>query len=101
MNDMAEYIERDKVLAKMQLACRIALLDGDPEQVDVDFSDDFAVAVDDIVEIQAADVAPVVRCKDCKVPHNRWTGCPKLNGLIPPPDFYCAYGERKDGGGDG
>lgn len=36
-----------------------------------------------------------VRCKDCAVPHNRFTGCPKLNGLIPPQDFYCVYGERR------
>ena len=36
-----------------------------------------------------------VHCKDCDVPHNRWIGCRNLNGLIPPPDFYCAYGERK------
>lgn len=42
-----------------------------------------------------ADVVEVVRCKDCDVPHNRWTGCPNLNGVIPPPDFYCARGERK------
>ena len=42
------------------------------------------------------DTVPVVRCKDCAVPHNKWTGCPKLSGLVPPPDFYCAYGERKD-----
>jgi hypothetical protein len=38
----------------------------------------------------------VVRCKDCAVPHNKWTGCPHLNGLIPPPDHYCAKGERKE-----
>ena len=43
----------------------------------------------------AADVVDVVRCKDCAVPHNRWTGCPKLNGLVTPPDFYCSYGERR------
>lgn len=42
-----------------------------------------------------ADVAEVVRCKDCAVPHNQWTGCPKLNGLVTPPDFYCGYGERR------
>ena len=42
------------------------------------------------------DMVEVVRCKDCTVPHNSWTGCPKLNGLVPPPDFYCAYGERKN-----
>ena len=40
------------------------------------------------------DVVEIVRCKDCDVPHNKWTGCPNLNGLIPPPDFYCARGER-------
>ena len=44
------------------------------------------------------DAVEVVRCKDCAVPHNKWTGCPKLSGLVPPPDFYCAYGERKDDG---
>ena len=38
-----------------------------------------------------------VRCKDCAVPHNRFTGCPNLNGLIPPQDFFCAYGEKEDG----
>ena len=44
---------------------------------------------------ETADVVEVVRCKDCAVPHNRWTGCPKLNGLVTPPDFYCSYGERR------
>lgn len=47
-----------------------------------------------------ADFIGVVRCKDCDVPHNRWLGCPNLNGLIPPPNFYCARGERKDGAGE-
>lgn len=51
-----------------------------------------------IEETPTADVVEVVRCKDCDVPHNRWTGCPNLNGLIPPPDFYCARGERRKGG---
>ena len=42
-----------------------------------------------------SDVVRVVRCKDCVVPHNQWTGCPKLNGLVTSPDFYCSYGERR------
>lgn len=42
------------------------------------------------------DAVPVVRCKDCAVPHNKYTGCPKLNGLVTPPDFYCPFGERKE-----
>lgn len=43
------------------------------------------------------DAVQVVRCKDCAVPHNKYTGCPKLNGLVTPPDFYCPFGERKEG----
>ena len=42
-----------------------------------------------------ADFVEVVHCRDCDVPHNKFTGCPKLNGLIPPPNYYCAGGERK------
>lgn len=45
--------------------------------------------------LPVADVVQVVRCKDCAIPHNQWTGCPKLNGLVTPPDFYCSYGERR------
>jgi hypothetical protein len=52
-------------------------------------------AVFTIKAMAASDLQPVVRCKDCDVPHNKWTGCPNLNGLIPPDDFYCARGERR------
>lgn len=51
-----------------------------------------------IFMMPTADVVEVVRCKDCDVPHNKWTGCPNLNGLIPPPDFYCAKGTPKERG---
>lgn len=37
----------------------------------------------------------VIRCNDCSVPHNKYTGCPKLNGLVTPPNFYCAFGEPR------
>ena len=59
----------------------------------------------DVVEflddMPTVDAVPVVRCKDCAVPHNKYTGCPELNGLVTPPDFYCPFGERKDGDGNG
>lgn len=42
-----------------------------------------------------ADVAEVVRCKDCDIPHNKWTGCPKLNGTVTDPEFFCAAGVRR------
>lgn len=41
------------------------------------------------------DSVEVVRCKDCGVPHNKWTGCPNMNGLIPPPNHFCSYGDRE------
>lgn len=49
-----------------------------------------------VAHAPTVDAVKVVRCKDCAVPHNKWLGCPNLNGLVPPPDFYCARGERKD-----
>lgn len=55
-------------------------------------------AIEILAEIEytpTADVVEVVRCNNCAVPHNQWTGCPKLNGLVTPPDFYCSYGERR------
>ena len=49
-----------------------------------------------IAGFPSADVEPVVRCRDCMVPHNKYTGCPELNGLVTPSDFYCPFGKRKD-----
>lgn len=48
-------------------------------------------------DMPTMDAVEVVRCGDCAVPHNKYTGCPNLNGLVTPPDFYCPFGERKDG----
>lgn len=44
------------------------------------------------------DYVRVIRCRDCAVPHNIWTGCPKMNGTIMPPHGYCYYGVPKYGG---
>lgn len=38
-------------------------------------------------------VVNIVRCKDCTVPHNKMTGCPKLGGLVTNPEFSCGFGE--------
>ena len=54
-------------------------------------------ALEKQIESPTVDAVEVVRCKYCAVPHNKYTGCPKLNGLVTPPDFYCPFGERKDG----
>lgn len=69
-----------------------------------DFGGEFwdeAVLASDIKNAPTVDAVPVVRCKDCAVPHNKYTGCPMLNGLVTPPDFYCPFGERKEGANNG
>lgn len=51
--------------------------------------------------IPAADVAPVVRCKDCK--YNRGSKkClnPDSFFAVPKDDDFCSYGERKEGGAE-
>lgn len=50
-----------------------------------------------INQFPSINAVEVVRCMDCAVPHNKYTGCPNLNGLVTPHDFYCPFGERKDG----
>ena len=69
-----------------------------------DFGGEFwdeAVLASDIKNAPTVDAVPVVRCMDCAVPHNKYTGCPMLNGLVTPPDFYCPFGERKEGANNG
>lgn len=50
-------------------------------------------AIDIIEDAPAADVAPVVRCKDCKYRYSdSW--CEYVDD---DDNFYCARGERKEG----
>lgn len=55
-----------------------------------------AIVKSALEKAQAVDAVEVVRCRECEIPHNKYTGCPKLNGLVTPPDFYCSYGERRE-----
>ena len=99
---MAEYIDREALLLR----------------IDCHGTNKFGMIDEDIrafVKAQpAADVAPVVRCKDCK--HFKNYGKTSLlidgknikagwchrrarydEGYRMPPDGFCSYGERKDG----
>ena len=97
---MAEYIDREAV--------KRALADSD---VVPKYKADNRPVTDKIIDdISAADVAPVVRCKDCKwfADNNdgEWYGCQMFQVVwitpedAPKPDDFCSYGERKDGGSD-
>lgn len=87
---MAEYIERSAAIKAAKHAWAKGL---EPSQY--------------IEALPAADVAPVVRCKDCK--HKGWVQEPCHGKSV---DYcrvwdctlrdlestFCSYGERKDGG---
>lgn len=63
------------------------------------------VAVKLLEKVPAADVAPVVRCKDCKH-RTEYGNCghPRQKGVLPSayPFDFCSYGEyQTNTGGDG
>ena len=58
--------------------------------------------IDRIKTLSAADVAPVVRCKDCLYSTERYGHMDCIRGVSyrntwNKPDFFCSYGERKEG----
>ncbi len=58
--------------------------------------------VDAFAEIPAADVAEVVRCKDCLYSTERYGHMECIHGVSyrntwNKPDFFCVYGKRKEG----
>lgn len=89
---MAEYIERKTLL----------------ERAEYDNNCRLIIPAEAVKDAPASDVAPVVRCKDCKhlCVWNRkdiYAFCPKTNIVFLPFEkdtrtFFCSFGERKDGG---
>ena len=58
--------------------------------------------IDRIKTLSAADVAPVVRCEDCLYSTERYGHLECIHGVSyrntwNKPDFFCSYGERKEG----
>ena len=107
---MADYIRRD--LAKKRFSKRLMWL---KEDVHDEYSgallDGCEADIELLDEIPAADVAEVVRCKDCKYStlpseltqrygkpgtltcHNRYAPCNRRNVGG---DDFCSYGERRE-----
>lgn len=100
---MTEYIKRTAVFEQFDNA------DADVCETDDFGGVDYGFGMKNIKElinaIPAADVPPVVRCKDCK--HYEMGVCLKIysDGNVHQdawqrrkPDDFCSYGDRKDGG---
>ena len=99
---MAEYIAREVLLAQLRAM--------ESYNVSPIYRRGYDDCVEAILKAPAADVVPVVRCKDCKwfVDNNggEWYGCKMFQVVritpedAPKPDDFCSYGERRDGDTD-
>ena len=83
---MAEYIEREAAIESLPVA--------------------WDSAINALRNAPSADVAPVVRCKDCKYWQDNNDGYPHEecrwgHGETPDANDFCSYGERKDGDSNG
>lgn len=94
---MAEYIEREAAIdAIMKVYVRTAGYKARERVFE---------AKEAVHRLPVADVAPVVRCKDCKYwqdnndnyPHEE---CRWGHGETPDANDFCSYGERKGGDSD-
>ena len=101
---MDEYIKRKEAILTVKGYAKHAI---DKGRKCLDAVDDTIHMCDEIDCLLAADVAPVVRCKNCK--HYDMGVCLKIysDGNVHSaawqsrkPDDFCSYGERKDGGAD-
>lgn len=100
---MAEYIEREALTSEFK---RLKL--GANSFIERVFADGVYAIIE---QFPAADVVPVVRCKDCKHFNHEHMECENeavstdhdggaeysLNFEL---DDFCSYGERKDGGAE-
>lgn len=91
---MAEYIAREVLLAQLRAM--------ESYNVSPMYRRGYDDCVEAILKAPAADVAPVVRCKDCENAQNECGGmiiCRVYKHIMWLQDF-CSYGKRKDGGAD-
>lgn len=100
-----EYIEREAAKARLRMWITDCVLDGDNDEADC-----YRDCIDLLDSIPAADVAEVVRCKDCKYSGMYCFGTSKEETLAcleteedgfirfatsVKADDYCSRGERK------
>lgn len=96
---MAKYIEREELVEWMKRIPLKDLSDG-LGLCRVIMEEDFKRAIRTIPAGTIIDVAPVVRCNDCK-----YTGCDFVcyRGVMVQhmPEDFCSYGERRGGADNG
>ena len=98
---MAEYIEREALL------CMVQPDDPSDEKAAITIATAKKLIRNIVSRTPASDVEPVVRCRECK--HHCWVQepchgkrvhyckIPHMRGIEIFKEFFCYYGERKEG----
>lgn len=81
---MAEYIDREKIFPN-----KVFYVNENNPNTSID------ELINRIYSIPAADVIPVVRCKNCVYANDYATICHYGVGRVVKPDYYCGYGEKR------
>lgn len=84
---MDEYIKREDAVSAICFGCNLEFFDRPCEPPDCEIRHA-------IEAIRAADVAPVVRCKDCTEWDEKAQECYHWYGFRE--NDFCSYGRRKD-----
>lgn len=99
---MAEYIKREELMK-----FPIRRNHYDKKHGDEHFINGIETVLEYAENLPAADVEPVVRCRECK--HHYWVQepchgksvhyckLPHMSGVEVFKEFFCYYGERKEG----
>ena len=108
---MTDYIQRDTTIELMKKEA--AEMSESFEELGGEsgiYAEAYEDAANMLQDMPAADVAEVVRCKNCKwfADNNggEWYGCKMFQVVritpedAPKPDDFCSYGERREGGND-
>ena len=95
-----EYIEREAIIKHLDN------LYDHMNALGASFYQGFQVARHNVNDFPAADVVEVVRCEDCLYSTERYGHIECIHGVScrntwNKPDFFCPYGDRKEGADNG
>ena len=84
---MADYIDREALLDRLK---EIARCEWNKKTAPVSWSDAYGSFIDEVEQQPAADVAPVVRCKNCQYWHEQIGFCDKHSYFIDSEGMSCS-----------
>ena len=97
---MADYIDREAMIEEIRFVNSLLSPENDWLH---GYKTGLVAAIDAILDSNAADVVPVVRCKDCKFgdldsePNDAMVCMRTKDGFWRSGNDFCSYGERKGG----